>query len=81
MNLDPGQKICRDGRIEKCILHKAFDTDGTGKPAYFPKHIMWRQKEQLGDEVGYGSIDGLRDEGERRVTDEMLKNLKPEWDI
>ncbi|KAG0156843.1 hypothetical protein PDIDSM_4024 [Penicillium digitatum] len=37
------------------------------------------EKEQFSDGVGYSWIDGLKDEAERQVTDEMMKNPKPEW--
>jgi asparagine synthase (glutamine-hydrolysing) len=48
---------------------KAFDTPE--KP-YLPDSILWRQKEQFSDGVGYGWIDGLKDYAEKQVTDEDL---------
>ncbi|URE26857.1 asparagine synthetase [Musa troglodytarum] len=52
-------KIRRDlGRIEKWVLRNAFDDD---QNPYLPKHILYRQKEQFSDGVGYGWIDGLKD--------------------
>jgi Asparagine synthase len=45
-------------RNEKYILRKAFD-DAT-KP-YLPEDVLWRQKEQFSDGVGYDWVDGLRD--------------------
>jgi asparagine synthetase B (glutamine-hydrolysing) len=41
--------------------------------------ILYRQKEQFSDGVGYGWIDALKDNAELHVTDEMMKNPKPEW--
>ncbi|KAI1100195.1 asparagine synthase [Jackrogersella minutella] len=80
MNIDPQEKMITKDRIEKWILRKAFDTsdDPTAEP-YLPDEILWRQKEQFSDGVGYGWIDALKDNAEIHVTDEMMKNPKPEW--
>ncbi|CAK7240686.1 MAG: asparagine synthetase, partial [Sporothrix thermara] len=80
MNIDPTEKMITKDRIEKYILRKAFDTsdDPTAEP-YLPDNILWRQKEQFSDGVGYGWIDALKDNAELQVTDEMMKNPKPEW--
>jgi asparagine synthase (glutamine-hydrolysing) len=80
MNIDPKEKMITKDRIEKYILRKAFDTsdDPTAEP-YLPEKILWRQKEQFSDGVGYGWIDSLKDHAEIHVTDEMMKNPKPEW--
>jgi asparagine synthase (glutamine-hydrolysing) len=65
MNIDPAEKMITKDRIEKYILRKAFDTEGEpGAKPYLPKHILWRQKEQFSDGVGYGWIDGLKDSKE-----------------
>ncbi len=67
-------------RLEKYILRKAFDTsDDPSAEPYLPESILWRQKEQFSDGVGYGWIDALKDNAELHVTDEMMKNPKPEW--
>lgn len=80
MGVDPQDKIITPERIEKHMLRKAFDTtDEPETAAYLPDKILWRQKEQFSDGVGYSWIDGLKDEAERQVTDEMMKNPKPEW--
>ena len=80
MNIDPAEKMITKDRIEKYILRKAFDTsDEPDTPAYLPEKILWRQKEQFSDGVGYGWIDALKDTAEAQVTDEQLKNPKPEW--
>lgn len=44
------------GIIEKKILREAFDTP---EQPFLPAEILWRQKEQFGDGVGYSWIDGL----------------------
>ena len=38
--------------------------------------VLWRQKEQFSDGVGYGWIDYLKKHAENAVTDEMMKNVK-----
>ncbi|KAF2642426.1 glutamine-hydrolyzing asparagine synthase [Massarina eburnea CBS 473.64] len=80
MNIDPAEKMITKDRIEKYILRKAFDTTDEPETApYLPEKILWRQKEQFSDGVGYGWIDALKDRAEIEVTDEMMKNPKPEW--
>ncbi|CAI4215364.1 unnamed protein product [Parascedosporium putredinis] len=80
MNIDPQDKMITEGKIEKYILRKAFDTkDEPDVQPYLPDEILYRQKEQFSDGVGYGWIDALKDNAELHVTDEMMKNPKPEW--
>lgn len=80
MGVDPQEKMITKDRIEKYILRKAFDTsDEPGVEPYLPDNILWRQKEQFSDGVGYSWIDALKDNAELHVTDEMMKNPKPEW--
>ncbi|KAL1983216.1 hypothetical protein VTN96DRAFT_390 [Rasamsonia emersonii] len=80
MGVDPKEKMISKDRIEKYILRKAFDTsDEPDVKPYLPEKILWRQKEQFSDGVGYSWIDALKDHAELHVTDEMMKNPKPEW--
>lgn len=80
MNIDPQEKMITKDRIEKYILRKAFDTsDEPGEKAYLPENILWRQKEQFSDGVGYGWIDGLKDTAAKHVSDEDMKNPKAIW--
>ncbi|KAL4775473.1 hypothetical protein BDW60DRAFT_178116 [Aspergillus nidulans var. acristatus] len=80
MSVDPQEKMITKDRIEKYILRKAFDTsDEPDVEPYLPDKILWRQKEQFSDGVGYSWIDGLKDHAELHITDEMMKNPKPEW--
>ena len=72
MGIDPSLKMTSgDGRrIEKHILREAFDVaDGP----YLPDSILWRQKEQFSDGVGYGWIDALKDHAERQVDDDLFE--------
>lgn len=68
MTIDPEEKRPRPGRMEKYILRKAFE-------GYIPDEILWRQKEQFSDGVGYGWIDTLKRHAEEQVSDEMLANV------
>ena len=52
-------------RMEKGILRAAFE-------GYLPDSILWRQKEQFSDGVGYGWIDGLKAHAEAQVSDREL---------
>jgi asparagine synthase (glutamine-hydrolysing) len=53
------------GRIEKAMLRAAFE-------GYLPQEILWRQKEQFSDGVGYGWIDGLKAHADAQVSDREL---------
>lgn len=82
LNIDPKEKLIdqKAGRIEKYILRKAFDTkDEEGAVPYLPDEILWRQKEQFSDGVGYSWIDGLKELAEKSISDEQFATPKPEW--
>ncbi len=61
-----------DGK-EKYILRKAFDTPDN---PYLPAEVLWRQKEQFSDGVGYSWIDQLIEYCASKVTDEQLDSAK-----
>jgi len=67
MRLNPRDKMTSKERIEKWVLRKAFED-------YLPAGIVWRQKEQFSDGVGYNWIDTLKAISSREVTDEQLAN-------
>lgn len=76
MNIDPADKMIRraapgqdpkEGRMEKHILRKAFD-------GWVPDEILWRQKEQFSDGVGYSWIDSLKAYAEKEVSDSAMAN-------
>eukprot|EP00252_Welwitschia_mirabilis_P007352 TRINITY_DN1860_c0_g1_i1.p1 TRINITY_DN1860_c0_g1~~TRINITY_DN1860_c0_g1_i1.p1 ORF type:complete len:564 (+),score=105.36 TRINITY_DN1860_c0_g1_i1:453-2144(+) len=75
MGIDPQWKMVQPklGRIEKWILRKAFDVKDN---PYLPEHILYRQKEQFSDGVGYSWIDGLKEHAEKLVTSTMMSNAK-----
>ena len=65
MSMDAAHKMAGKGRIEKGVLREAF-------AGVLPDEILWRQKEQFSDGVGYGWIDGLKAHAESYVSDAML---------
>ncbi|CAK4203145.1 unnamed protein product [Aphanomyces euteiches] len=75
MNLDTREKMCdrKNGKMEKYVIRKAFDTP---ENPYLPNNILWRQKEQFSDGVGYGWIDSLKDWAERDVSDRQMKHAE-----
>ena len=44
--------------------------------AYLPAEVLWRQKEQFSDGVGYSWIDGLKDHAAASVSDAQMENAK-----
>ena len=63
-------------KIEKYILRKAFDTK---ENPYLPEEILWRQKEQFTDGVGYSWLDSLVETCNKSVSDEEFKSQKYVW--
>jgi asparagine synthase (glutamine-hydrolysing) len=61
------------GKIEKYILRKAFDIKDD---PFLPDSILWRQKEQFGDGVGYNWIDGVVEYCNKIVSDEELASAE-----
>ena len=62
MGMDAQHKMAGQGRIEKAVLREAFE-------GALPDSILWRQKEQFSDGVGYGWIDGLKAHAEQAISD------------
>ncbi|WP_416305159.1 asparagine synthase B [Neptunicella sp. SCSIO 80796] len=69
MRLNPQDKMCIDGKMEKWVLRKAFDNG-----EFLPAEVLWRQKEQFSDGVGYSWIDSIRDHVNSEVSDQQLAN-------
>lgn len=70
MSFDPAAKmITKEQPIEKWVLRKAFDDP---ENPWLPDEVLWRQKEQFSDGVGYSWIDGIRDMVEQQVSDEAM---------
>jgi asparagine synthase (glutamine-hydrolysing) len=67
MGFDAAHKMTGDGKMEKHALRSAFE-------GYLPDEILWRQKEQFSDGVGYSWIDSLREIAENEVTDDQFRH-------
>lgn len=70
ITIQPEEKMPQtyDG-VEKYILRKAFDIP---EQPYLPAEVLWRQKEQFSDGVGYNWIDTLIAYGTSQVSDEAF---------
>ena len=65
MTINPRDKMTGPQRMEKWVLRQAFAD-------YLPETVVWRQKEQFSDGVGYSWIDALKEKVEQEVTDEQM---------
>ena len=74
MNINPEDKMIKNGRIEKWVLREAFKD-------YLPESVLWRQKEQFSDGVGYSWIDSLKDLVSKEVSDHNLENASKIYPI
>ena len=68
-DLKLGVRVETGKKIEKYILRRAFDTPDN---PYLPESILWRQKEQFSDGVGYSWIDSLKAHCESHITDDEM---------
>ena len=62
MGINPEDKMIKNGRIEKWVLREAFKD-------YLPESVLWRQKEQFSDGVGYSWIDSLKEYADKQISD------------
>ena len=67
MNIKTDKKMIGDKKIEKNILREPFE-------GYLPDEILWRQKEQFSDGVGYSWIDSLKEYADKTVLDKDYNN-------
>ncbi|MGX5200826.1 asparagine synthase B [Aliikangiella sp. IMCC44632] len=74
MRVNPEAKLCGNGKIEKGLLREAF----TG---YLPEEILWRQKEQFSDGVGYSWIDSLKAYAESQIDDIQMARAAIDFPI
>ena len=65
MRTNPSAKMCPGDTIEKRIVREAFAD-------MLPEAVVWRQKEQFSDGVGYSWIDTLKAMTESPVSDEQM---------
>jgi asparagine synthase (glutamine-hydrolysing) len=69
MSFNPAEKMTGPGRMEKYPLRQAFE-------GYIPDEILWRQKEQFSDGVGYPWIDTLKTMTTERISDTEMTNAR-----
>jgi asparagine synthase (glutamine-hydrolysing) len=74
MQINPADKMCPGTAVEKKILREACAD-------LLPPEILWRQKEQFSDGVGYGWIDYLKQYTETHITDEMMLHVQEKFPI
>ena len=74
MRINPAAKMAKDGHIEKWILRKAFED-------MLPSEIVWRQKEQFSDGVGYNWIDTLKQLTAEAVSDREMEHAAERFPI
>ncbi len=65
MQMNPQVKMISEGKMEKHVLREAFD-------GVLPGEILWRQKEQFSDGVGYSWIDGLKAMVDEQVSEQQM---------
>jgi asparagine synthase (glutamine-hydrolysing) len=78
MTIDPQEKLITKERMEKYILRKAFDDE---KDPFLPKEVLWRQKEQFSDGVGYSWIDTLVAHAVAKVSDDMFEKRQERFPL
>ena len=69
MPISPELKL-KNGK-EKYIVRQAFHYE-KDVDKYLPDEILWRQKEQFSDGVGYNWIDGVKEYIEKNVSDQQF---------
>ncbi len=74
MRLNPRAKMCTGNVIEKKIVREAFSD-------MLPKDIVWRQKEQFSDGVGYSWIDTLKRMTAAAVSDEQMAHAAERFPV
>lgn len=74
MAINPEEKMCPGNTIEKKIVRQAFED-------MLPESIVWRQKEQFSDGVGYSWIDSLKELTSKMVSDEEMASAAERFPI
>ena len=74
MYINPEDKMIKNGRIEKWVLREAFKD-------YLPDSVLWRQKEQFSDGVGYSWIDSLKELVSKEVSDKDLEKAAEKFTV
>ena len=74
MRINPADKMCPGDTIEKRVVREAFSD-------MLPESIVWRQKEQFSDGVGYSWIDTLKKIASESVSDEQMAHAAERFPI
>ena len=74
MRTNPQTKMCPGKTMEKRIVREAFSD-------MLPEEIVWRQKEQFSDGVGYSWIDTLKKMTSEAVSDEQMAHAAERFPI
>lgn len=74
MRTNPEAKMCPGNTVEKKIVREAF-ADA------LPESVVWRQKEQFSDGVGYNWIDTLKKITSDQVSDEQMAHAAERFPI
>jgi asparagine synthase (glutamine-hydrolysing) len=74
MRTNPEAKMCPGNTVEKKIVREAFVGD-------LPESVVWRQKEQFSDGVGYNWIDTLKKITSDQVSDEQMVHAAERFPI
>ena len=74
MRTNPEAKMCPGAKIEKKIVREAFSD-------MLPEEVVWRQKEQFSDGVGYSWIDILKQITSSAVSDEQMAHAAERFPI
>lgn len=74
MRIDPQYKMCPGKTIEKKIVREAFSD-------MLPESVVWRQKEQFSDGVGYSWIDTLKAVTAESVSDAEMEHAADRFPI
>ena len=74
MRTNPEAKMCPGTTMEKRIVREAFSD-------MLPQEIVWRQKEQFSDGVGYSWIDTLKKITSEQVSDEQMAHAAERFPI
>ncbi len=74
MRTNPSAKMCPGSVMEKKIVREAFSS-------LLPEEVVWRQKEQFSDGVGYSWIDTLKQITSEAVSDEQMAHAAERFPI
>jgi len=79
MGLGPSAKMCGKGPDGKSVIEKKIVRDAFSD--LLPEEIVWRQKEQFSDGVGYSWIDTLKRVTAEAVSDEQMAHAAERFPV